>query len=198
MPIESHKRLILLASTSPYRKTLLERLGVPFETRAPQVDETPLHEEDASHMVNRLALAKAQAVLTQNPSALVIGSDQMAECGNQIIGKPGNAAKARAQLRGFRGQTVRFLSAVAVMDGATGGEFRRTVVTQVHFRHYTDDEIDRYLALDQPFDCAGSFKSERAGIALLSRMSSDDPTALIGLPLITVAEALRSFDIAVP
>lgn len=198
MPIQSRETTLILASTSPYRRALLERLGVAFETAAPRVDETPRAGESPEELVVRLARAKAATVAAPAGASIVIGSDQVAVCGGRIVGKPGSVERAREQLRLFSGRGVRFLTAWAVLGRPGERWIGGRVDTEVVFRALDDDEIDRYIALDQPLDCAGSFKSERAGLALLTRMTSDDPTALIGLPLIEVAAALRSFGFQVP
>jgi septum formation protein len=177
---------------------MLERLGLPFEVYAPSVDETPIGGEAATGLVARLAAAKARAVAERFPDAVVIGSDQVAVCGDRIVGKPGTADKALQQLRRFSSQDVRFMSAVCVLCGETGFDFRQTVFTDVCFRQLEDDEIERYVGADQPLNCAGSFKSESLGISLLSAMRSDDPTAIIGLPLICLSEALRQAGYDVP
>lgn len=198
MPIQSRETTLILASTSPYRRALLERLGVAFETAAPRVDETPRAGESPEELVGRLARAKAAAVAAPAGTSFVIGSDQVAVCGGRIVGKPGSVERAREQLRLFSGRGVRFLTAWAVLGRPGERWIEGRVDTEVAFRALDDDEIDRYIALDEPLDCAGSFKSERAGLALLTRMTSDDPTALIGLPLIEIAAALRSFGFQVP
>ena len=198
MTQQSLKNTLVLASTSPYRKMLLERLGIPFETQAPNVDESALPGEQPLQLVERLALAKAQAVSTQMPSAVVIGSDQLAAFDNQVIGKPGSMENARRQLSSFSGCQVLYLTSFAVMDSEGRRSVLETVETIVNFRKITAEEIDRYLELDEPFDCAGSFKSERAGISLFESIQSDDPTALIGLPLIRLCAALRKFGFKLP
>ena len=195
---QSHKRNLILASSSSYRKLLLERLGIPFDVCVPDVDETAREKEDAARLVCRLAESKARAVADRYPSAVVIGSDQVAACDGAIVGKPGNANRAIGQLQQFSGRTVHFLTAVYILDQNMSFEFKRTVITYVCFRNLALDEIRRYVALDQPYDCAGSFKSESAGISLLSAMSSEDPTAIVGLPLIAVSDALRQAGYAVP
>jgi septum formation protein len=182
---------LILGSTSRYRRELLERLRVPFDVAAPQVDETPLPGEAPAALALRLALAKAQAVAALHPLAIVIGSDQVADLDGQAIGKPGTHARAVAQLQAMRGRSVVFQTAVAVVRPATG--FAQTLLAQVtvRFRTLSDNAIERYLRLEQPYDCAGSAKCETLGIALLEAIDSDDPTALVGLPLIRTAELLR-------
>jgi len=191
MQLQSHKEKLILASASPYRKMLLERLGLPFEVFSPTIDETPQAGEKAEALVSRLAAGKARATASKFPSSVIIGSDQVAVCNEKIVGKPGNRANAIAQLQEFSTKTVHFLTAVMVLCEDASFSFERTVVTDVVFRPLSDDEIRRYVDTDLPTDCAGSFKSEVLGISLLRSMTSDDPTAIIGLPLIAVSEALR-------
>jgi septum formation protein len=198
MSIQSHKKPLILASVSPYRRELLERLGLPFETAASDVDETPYPGEAPEPLVRRLARAKADAVASRHESAIVIGSDQVAVCGRDVVGKPGDKAHASEQLRLFSGRSVHFLSAFAVLERPGGRVLEGRVDTECVFRTLSEAEIERYLDLDRPYDCAGSFKSERAGLALLDRMSSDDPTALIGLPLIALSAALRELGYKAP
>lgn len=198
MTQQSLKNTLVLASTSPYRKVLLERLGIPFETQAPDVDESALPGEQPLQLVERLALAKAQAVSTQMPAAVVIGSDQLAAFDNQFIGKPGSMENARRQLASFSGSQVLYLTSFAVVDSEGRRSVLETVETIVNFRKLTAEEIDRYLELDEPLDCAGSFKSERAGISLFESIQTDDPTALVGLPLIRLCAALRKFGFKLP
>ena len=198
MQVQSQKRSLVLASSSPYRKLLLERLGLPFEIRSPAIDETPAANETAKQLVARLADAKALAVADRFPAAVVIGCDQVAVHQGTIVGKPGTAASARRQLAAFSGSHVDFLSAVAVRCQESGYHFATTVVTEVFFRTLAEDEIRRYVERDDPVDCAGGFKSEETGVALLRAMRSDDPTAIIGLPLICVAEALRRAGLELP
>ena len=191
-------RTLILASSSPYRKILLGRLGLEFLVQVPDVDETPLPAESAPALAARLASAKADAVARGNPVAVVIGSDQVALCEGAIVGKPGTAQLAERQLLSFSGKTVEFLSAVTVRCGETGFVFDRTVSTLVCFRDLNIEEIRRYIRLDEPLQCAGSFKSEAAGLTLLESMQSNDPSAIIGLPLIAVSQALRQAGYAVP
>ncbi|MBT8047162.1 MAG: septum formation protein Maf [Gammaproteobacteria bacterium] len=198
MQQSSYKRKLILASSSPYRKLMLERLAIPFDVRTPEVDETPASDETAHTLVARLAAEKAAVVAESLPDAVVIGSDQVAVAGRRIVGKPGSVANARRQLSDFSGRDVQFLSAICVLCRDTGFEYRQTVVTDVCFRPLNADEIDRYIQVDQPLNCAGSFKSESLGISLLSAMRSDDPTAIIGLPLIYVSEALRKAGYNIP
>jgi septum formation protein len=183
---------LVLASTSRYRRELLARLGLPFEAQSPAVDEPPVARELPMDRALRLALEKALAVAARQPQALVIGSDQVAAAGNGVLDKPGDAARCRAQLARLSGQTARFYTACAVigLDAAVRQVHLDTTV--VTFRTLTAAEIERYVARDQPYDCAGGFKAESLGIALLESIESCDPTALIGLPLIWLAGALRS------
>ena len=185
-------RQLILASTSRYRRELMERLHIPFQVIAPDVDETPLAQESPIDLAERLALAKAKAVAAQFPLAVVIGSDQVADLNGLSLGKPGTHDKAVAQLRQMRGKTVIFQTAVAVVCLASGFEQLRLAAVQVKFRGLTDDEIETYLQLEKPYDCAGSAKSEGLGIALLNSIDSDDPTALVGLPLIRTCQMLRA------
>jgi septum formation protein len=184
-------KLLVLASTSRYRRMLLERLGCPFEVASPGIDEAPLPGEPPAATASRLAEAKARAVGGRYQDALVIGSDQVAELDGRAVGKPVDHADAIAQLRAASGRTVVFHTGVALVDAASGRCRSRLVDVASTFRVLTDDDIARYLAREQPYDCAGSVKSEGFGIALFERIASDDPTALIGLPLITVASMLR-------
>ena len=187
-----HNRSLILGSTSIYRRELLSRLHIPFEVAAPDVDETPLPGEAPSVLAKRLALAKANAVAAKFPNAVVIGSDQVADLNGQSLGKPGTHDKAVTQLRLMRGQTVVFQTAVAVVCLATGFEQYSLAAVRVKFRDLTDYEIENYLQLEKPYDCAGSAKSEGLGIALLDAIDSDDPTALIGLPLIRTCQMIRA------
>lgn len=188
----SATRLLILGSTSPYRRELLARLRLPFEVAAPEVDETPLPGEAPRDLACRLALAKARAVAARFPAAVVIGSDQVADLEGEPLGKPGTHERAVAQLRRMRGHTVVFQTAVAVTCLATGFEQVALAPVRVRFRELTDTEIESYLRAETPYDCAGSAKSEGLGIALLDAIENDDPTALIGLPLIRTARMLRA------
>jgi len=183
---------LILASTSRYRRELLERLHLPFAVLAPQVDETPQPGEAPPDLALRLALAKARAVAQGRPEAVVIGSDQVADLDGLPIGKPGNHARATAQLRQLSGRRVVFQTAVAVVRADVGFEQALLAPVTVQFRSLSDAEIERYLRLEEPYDCAGSAKCETLGIALLERIESDDPTALIGLPLIRTCALLRA------
>ena len=182
---------LILGSTSRYRRELLQRLRIPFEVVAPQVDETPQPGEAPPALALRLALAKARAVAAQRPDAIVIGSDQVADLHGEPIGKPGTHERATAQLRRLSGQRVVFQTAVSVVRVDTGFEQTLLAPVTVQFRRLDDTEIERYLRLEEPYDCAGSAKCETLGIALLDAIDSDDPTALVGLPLIRTSRLLR-------
>jgi septum formation protein len=182
---------LILASTSRYRRELLERLRLPFEVMSPGVDETPLAGELPADLAVRLALAKANAVAGPAHDAVVIGSDQVAELDGQAIGKPGTHEQALAQLRTMSGRRVVFHTAVAVVHRERGFERALLAPVTVHFRPLRSEDIERYLHLDTPYDCAGSARSEALGVALLESIESDDPTALIGLPLIRTCALLR-------
>lgn len=188
---------LILASTSLYRRQLLERLRVPFSVCAPEVDETPLPAETPPDLARRLALAKAQAVAEIHPEAVVIGSDQVADLNGQALGKPGTHARAVAQLQAMRGKMVVFQTALSVVCLATG--FSQTELAQVNvtFREFSDAQIEAYLLAEKPYDCAGSAKSEGLGIALLSRIDNDDPTALVGLPLVRTCKLIEAAGIRV-
>ena len=195
LPPTTSRRLIL-GSTSPYRRELLGRLRLPFDAVNPEVDETPCAGETPRDLAWRLAGAKARAVASLHPQAVVIGSDQVADLEGVPLGKPGNHDKATAQLRQMRGRTVVFQTAVAVVCQAIGFEQTRLAAVRVQFRDLSDDEIEYYLRAEQPYDCAGSAKSEGLGIGLLATIDSDDPTALIGLPLIRTCDLLRAAGVA--
>lgn len=195
-PQSTASRALILASTSRYRRELLERLRLPFDVVNPEVDETPLASESPHDLAWRLALAKAQAVAGLYPHAVVIGSDQVADMDGVALGKPGSHDKATEQLRRMRGRTVVFQTAVAVVCLASAFEQTRLASVRVQFRDLDDDEIEHYLRTEQPYDCAGSAKSEGLGIGLLASIDSDDPTALIGLPLIRTCDLLRAAGIA--
>jgi septum formation protein len=182
---------LILASTSRYRRELLERLRLPFDVMAPDVDEAPLPRETCAETALRLALAKARAVAQRRPDAVVIGSDQVAELDGHPIGKPGDRDRAVQQLRTMSGRQVVFHTAVAVVGGHVPYERAVRVPVHVTFRELDPARIERYVALEQPFDCAGSAKAEGLGIALLERIETDDPTALFGLPLICTCTLLR-------
>lgn len=183
---------LVLASTSRYRRELLSRLRLPFDVVAPAVDETPRAGEAPAELAVRLAREKAREVAARHPHAVVIGSDQVADLDGEPIGKPGTHERASAQLRRMSGRIVVFQTAVAVVCAAGGFEQALLAPVRVHFRRLGDDEIERYLLAEQPYDCAGSAKSESLGIALLAAIDSDDPTALVGLPLIRTCDLLRA------
>lgn len=184
---------LVLASTSPYRRALLERLRLPFITAAPEVDERPLPDERPEALVERLARAKAQAVATRHPDALIIGSDQVACLDGEILGKPGNRAATIAQLERASGRALTFYTGVCLLHAPSGESKAFVEPFRVHFRSLTRSQIEGYVDREQPFDCAGGFKSEGLGIALFSRLEGDDPNALIGLPLIRLVPLLESF-----
>jgi septum formation protein len=183
---------LILGSTSPYRRELLERLRLPFEVQRPEVDETPLDGETPVALAQRLAMAKAQAVAQRFPQAIVIGSDQVADLHGEPLGKPGNHANAVKQLQRMRGQTVVFQTAVAVVCQATGFAQCELAQVKVVFRDFSDESLQHYLHTEQPYDCAGSAKSEGLGIVLLERIDNQDPTALVGLPLLLTCRLLRA------
>ena len=189
--LASSGRPLILGSTSRYRKELLARLRIPFETASPDVDETPHSNESPKDLALRLALAKARAVALKYPEAVVIGSDQVADLEGTPLGKPGNHANAILQLQRMRGKTVIFQTALSVVCIATGFERTDLAEVKVKFRDLSDAEIETYLRAEEPYDCAGSAKSEGLGIALLDAIVNDDPTALIGLPLIKTCQMLR-------
>ncbi|MEY3924138.1 MAG: Maf-like protein YceF [Pseudomonadota bacterium] len=189
--LASSGRPLILGSTSRYRKELLARLRIPFETASPDVDETPHSNESPKDLALRLALAKARAVALKYPEAVVIGSDQVADLEGTPLGKPGNHANAILQLQRMRGKTVIFQTALSVVCIATGYERTDLAEVKVKFRDLSDAEIETYLRAEEPYDCAGSAKSEGLGIALLDAIVNDDPTALIGLPLIKTCQMLR-------
>ncbi len=191
-PSSNVHRPLILGSTSPYRRELLQRLRIPFEVEAPQVDETPRPGESPAELAERLALAKAQAVASRHPRALVIGSDQVADLDGQCLGKPGTHERATEQLRQMRGRRVIFQTAVAVVCQASDFAQVRRAEVNVQFAELSDGQIEHYLRTEQPYDCAGSARSEALGIALLRSIDSDDPTALIGLPLIRTCALLRA------
>lgn len=193
-----HMRKIVLASTSAYRRMLLERLQLPFETARPDVDETPLPGELPPATADRLAVAKAQAVVPDWPDALIIGSDQVAHIGTAVFGKPGTIERAIAQLRSMSGRSVMFHTALALVDARSGRVRCERIPTEVRFRSLSDAEIQRYVDKERPLDCAGSAKSEGLGISLLEALRGDDPTALIGLPLIALSRLLRAEGIELP
>ncbi|TAH13348.1 MAG: septum formation inhibitor Maf [Curvibacter sp.] len=193
---DSPPRKLILGSTSAYRRELLQRLRVPFAVAAPDVDETPLPGETPLALASRLALAKANAVARQYPDCIVIGSDQVADLDGEPLGKPGTHERAVAQLQRMRGKTIVFQTAVAVVCQASGFQQVDVAPVRVVFRDLSDAEIENYLRAETPYDCAGSAKSEGLGIALLESIDNDDPSALVGLPLIRTSRMLRAAGIA--
>lgn len=194
----SHDLRLVLGSTSPFRRALLERLGVPFTVAAPHVDESALPAEQPIDLAHRLARSKAESVADRHPKSLVIGSDQLAVCGSEVLGKPGSGERAVAQLQRLSGQRVTFYTAVHVVSSETRSNEGHLDVTTVHFRSLSHEEIERYVSRDKPFHCAGGFRVEALGISLFTRIESQDPTALIGLPLIWLSAALRRHGFKVP
>jgi len=195
--IDCDRRELVLASSSPYRRDLLQRLGLPFVWRAPDIDEGALPGESAADLVRRLAEGKARAVAGEFPRHLIIGSDQVAISGGAIIGKPHTADKAVAQLLSASGREVTFLTSVGILDSVSGEVFIEVVPARVVFRELTTPQIEAYVTVEQPLDCAGSFKAEGLGIVLFEGVELSDPTALTGLPLITVITLLKrhGFDV---
>ena len=189
---------LVLASTSQFRRQLLERFGVQFTVAAPEVEETALPGEAAIDLVNRLARAKAQVVALRHPQSLIIGSDQVALQGREILGKPGSTERCVEQLKTCSGQRVTFSTAVHIIRSDSGSNESHLDTTTVYFRRLGDEEIRRYVDREKPLQCAGGFKVEGLGISLFERIESQDPTALIGLPLIWVAGALRRLGLAIP
>ena len=195
---ESLPEQLILASSSKYRIIQLQRLGIPFTCQSPEIDETSHNGESPSGLVERLAAGKAETASHKHPQAVVIGSDQLAVFNGRIIGKPGTYEAAQQQLEAFSGQIVEFLTAVSVQCQASGFAEQHTDRTRVSFRSLQADEIERYLEKEKPFDCAGAFKAESLGITLFEHISSEDPTALVGLPLIRTAEMLRRAGFQLP
>jgi septum formation protein len=185
------KPSLILASTSPFRRELLERLHIPFETASPETDETRQPNESAEALVKRLAEAKASAVAENHPNSLIIGSDQVAVLDDEILGKPGNHENAVKQLQAARGKEVIFYTGLCLLNSASNNKQVDVVKFSVTFRNLTDEQIEAYLRKEQPYNCAGSFKSEGLGIALFQRLEGDDPNALIGLPLIRLIDMLQ-------
>jgi septum formation protein len=190
-------RCLILASTSPFRRELLARLGLPFSTQAPEADESRQSGEDAPALVARLAELKARVVARHEPAALIIGSDQAAVLDGAIIGKPGDHERAVAQLRRASGRTVTFFTGLCLLDSASGRRQVAVDLFRVVFRRLRPEMIESYLRREQPYHCAGSFKSEGLGIALFERLEGDDPTSLIGLPLIRLTRMLETAGVAV-
>ena len=199
MTLSSPSPRLILGSSSVYRKELLSRLGLPFEVAVPDIDETPLAGEAPETTALRLAQAKAAAIAARFPDALVIGSDQVATLDGEQIGKPGNHENAMKQLQTMRGRRVIFHTALCLHDGRQSGAAAvqlQNIQTFVTFRNLSDAELDAYLKLEQPYDCAGSARNEALGIAILEKIESDDPTALTGLPLIALTTMLRRAGVA--
>lgn len=188
---------LILASTSIYRRELLNRLGIPFETANPNTDETALPEETPEQTALRLSEAKARALAALFPDSLIIGSDQVATLDGKIYGKPGNHENAVRQLQTMRGRTVNFFTGLSVFNTKTGVARTRGIPTLVTFRNLSDQEIENYLHREQPYNCAGSAKSEGLGIAVIAKMEGDDPNALIGLPLIALCDLLHEEGISI-
>lgn len=188
---------LVLASTSIYRRELLGRLKIPFQTAAPDIDESALPGESAQQTAWRLSRGKAHAVARQHPEALIIGSDQVALLGQQQLGKPLSHENATRQLRAMRGQRVTFYTALTLLNARTGEMQTKVAENHVTFRNFSDEEIESYLRKEQPYHCAGSAKSEGLGIALISRMEGDDPNALIGLPLILLVDMLAKQEVLI-
>lgn len=191
-------RRLLLASSSSYRRELLSRLQVPFESSAPQIDETAFPDELPEQLVRRLACEKAQALASYNHDHLIIGSDQIAVLGQHILGKPHTLERATEQLKACSGNSVNFLTGLAVLDSKTEMTQVDCIKFTVHFRALTDQQIERYLTTEQPFDCAGSFKAEGLGISLFRATEGSDVTSLIGLPLIRLVEMLNESGLEIP
>lgn len=191
-------RQLILASGSRYRKELLGRLGLPFEVALPDVDETPRPQESPADTALRLSISKARSLQASRRDALIIGSDQVASSGGQRFDKPGNHENARRQLRELSGKTAQFDTAVALLDARNGSVQTRVVPCRVTFRALDEALIERYLEKEKPYDCAGAAKAEGLGIALIQRIETEDPTSLIGLPLIALSEMLRRAGLAVP
>jgi septum formation protein len=196
-PISLPSRRLVLGSTSRYRRELLSRLRIPFDVAAPGVDETPLAGEKPAELAVRLALAKANAVAALHRDAVVIGSDQVADLDGEALGKPGTHENAVEQLRRMRGRTAVFHTALAVVCLESGFARSDLAPVRVKFRDYSDAEIETYLRLDEPYDCAGSARSEGLGIAMVDAIENDDPSALVGLPLIRTCRMIRAAGVAV-
>jgi len=183
---------LVLASTSPFRRELLARLGIPFEVASPDVDETPLQGERPDETAQRLSVLKAKAVSERFPNALIIGSDQVALLDGEQLGKPGSHEKAVEQLRRMRGKALEFHTALTLLNAETGSVQTANVPVRLVMRNYTDAQIEAYLRKDQPYNCCGSARSESLGIALIARYETEDPNALVGLPLIKLTEMLAN------
>tara|TARA_R110002095_G_scaffold81344_6_gene70652 strand:+ start:2574 stop:3152 length:579 start_codon:yes stop_codon:yes gene_type:complete len=191
-------RRLILASTSSFRKSLLEKLQLRFSCQAPDIDETPNHDESAEALVQRLAQAKAEKIGSTTPDALIIGSDQVAVFNGHIIGKPHNHNRATEQLRACSGQVITFYTGLCLHDSNSGKSERICDLFRVHFRPLSDDQIERYLQREQPYQCAGSFMAEGLGISLFKKLEGDDPNTLVGLPLIRLIELLHRQGIEIP
>jgi len=189
---------LILASSSPFRQQLLQRLNVTFECVSPDIDESAVHGEAPETQVMRLARNKAHAVAARHPDTLIVGSDQLASCAGQVFGKPGGHQRAILQLRQMAGESLYFHTGLCLLNSRTGREQLDCVVYRVSFRCYTDAEIERYLSAEQPYNCSGSFRSEGLGISLVESMQGPDPSALIGLPLIRLADMLRQEGLEIP
>jgi len=192
MSSNATKLELVLASTSPFRREVLEKLGLPFTATAPDADETPVANEEPMQLVARLAEAKAKAVVVEHPAALIIGSDQVAVIDDQIVGKPADHAAAVAQLKRASGMTITFYTGLCLLNSETGHTQTEVVPFDVVFRDLTEQQIEAYLKREQPYNCAGSFKSEALGIVLFERLLGDDPNTLIGLPLIRLVRMLEN------
>jgi len=188
---------IVLASTSPFRRAILEKLGLPFDTLTPETDETRLDGEPPEQLVQRLAAAKAKAVAESCDDALIIGSDQVAVIDGEILGKPGSHERAVSQLKKASGKTVRFFTGLCLLNAATGNCQLEVVPFDVVFRKLSDTQIENYLEKEKPYNCAGSFKSEALGICLFEKLRGDDPNTLMGLPLIRLVRMLEQEGVAV-
>lgn len=189
---DASARLLVLGSSSRYRADLLGRLGIAFTQVSPDIDETALAEELPADLVLRLAAAKADAVAALHPDAIIVASDQVASVDERVLGKPGTESNAIAQLLALSGKRVTFYTSLHVRDAATGAQVSELDITEVQFRPLSKGQIERYVAAEQPLDCAGAFKAEGLGIAMFEHINSDDPTALIGLPLIKLCSALAA------
>ncbi|WP_348944300.1 Maf family nucleotide pyrophosphatase [Chitinibacter sp. FCG-7] len=188
----THHLSLVLASSSPYRKELLSRLGLEFSVAIPDLDETPLAGESAAQTSERLAIAKARVLAEQFPDSLIIGSDQVALLNGEQLGKPGNHERAVRQLQAMRGQSIDFHTALALYNTATDTHQSIVDITRVTMRNYSDEQIERYLQCEQPYNCAGSAKTEGLGIVMIERIESTDPSAIIGLPLIELVTMLAN------
>lgn len=184
-------RSLILASSSPYRRAQLEQLRLPFECVSPHINEEALAGEKPADLARRLAAEKARAVAATHPDALIIGSDQVAECGGRTLGKPGNRERAVEQLKSCSGRRVNFYTGISLLDSGTDRQRTEVEIFTVHFRQLSDAQIERYIELDRPLDCAGSFKAEGLGISLFEKMEGSDFNSLIGLPLIRLVDLLR-------